>query len=41
VGVEQRAHRVADPGGGVQVDVTDRAGGLGEPVSHADRDGLL
>jgi hypothetical protein len=41
LGVEDGAHRVAEAGGGVQVDVTDGAARLGVAVRHPDRDGLL
>ena len=39
--VEERPHRVAHPGRGVQVDVGDPARGLGVPVGHPDHNGLL
>ena len=41
LGVEDRPHRVADPGRGVQVDDGGAAGGLGEAVGHPDHDRLL
>ena len=41
LGVEDRAHPVADPRGRVQVDVGRAARGLGVAVGHADRDRLL
>ena len=41
LGVEDRPHRVADAGRGVQVGDRGPAGGLGEAVGHADHDRLL
>ena len=41
LGVEDRPHRVADPGRGVEVDDGGPAGGLGEAVGHPDHDRLL
>ena len=41
LGVEDRPHRVADPGRGVEVDDGGLAGGLGETVGHPDHDRLL
>ena len=41
LGVEDRSHRVADAGRGVEVDHGGLAGGLGEAVGHPDHDRLL
>ena len=41
LGVEDRPHRVADPGRGVQVDDGGLARGLGVAVGHPDHDRLL
>ena len=41
LGVEDRAHRVADAGGGVEVDERGAARGLRVAVGHADDDRLL